>query len=64
MAECLICKRVLDNPEDPLSVDCGGDCLQCMADCDDPDAVAAVERLRLEGKIVETPPTSAARHGD
>lgn len=55
MANCLICKRVLNNPADPLSVDCGGDCLKCMADCDDPDAVAAIERLKSEGKIPADP---------
>lgn len=27
---CLICSRKLDQPEDPLSLDCGGDCLGCM----------------------------------
>ncbi len=51
MANCLICKRVLSNPADPLSVDCGGDCLKCMADCYDTDAIAAIERLKAEGKI-------------
>lgn len=23
---CLICERLLENPEDPLSSNCGGDC--------------------------------------
>jgi hypothetical protein len=27
---CLICKRLLDNPEDPLSRNCGGDCWGCV----------------------------------
>ena len=27
---CNICKRKLDNPEDPFSIDCGGDCAWCM----------------------------------
>jgi rRNA maturation endonuclease Nob1 len=44
---CHFCKRVLDNPDDPFSEDCGGDCLQCMADiAEDPDAVARVKILR------------------
>lgn len=36
---CNICKRMLDDPLEPvLSRDCGGDCLQCMALIgDDPD---------------------------
>jgi hypothetical protein len=28
--QCKICKRVLSNPADPLSEDCGGDCLGCI----------------------------------
>lgn len=28
---CGICKRPLNLIEDPLSVNCGGDCLRCMA---------------------------------
>lgn len=27
---CLICKRLLDNPADPLSGNCGGDCWGCV----------------------------------
>lgn len=30
---CLTCKRPLNIPGVPESQDCGGDCLQCMADC-------------------------------
>jgi hypothetical protein len=48
---CAICGRPLNNAEDPLSVDCGGDCLGCMADCEDPDCVAAVRALKQAGKI-------------
>ena len=28
--KCELCKRLLDNEEDPLSIDCGGDCIACM----------------------------------
>lgn len=42
-AKCRICGRPLDNPSDPLSGDCGGDCLQCMADAGDLDCQAAVD---------------------
>ncbi|MCA8050806.1 hypothetical protein [Burkholderia arboris] len=45
--QCRICGRALDNPEDPLSEDCGGDCLKCMADCGDPHCVDAVERITV-----------------
>ncbi|MES2298851.1 MAG: hypothetical protein V4582_17535 [Pseudomonadota bacterium] len=44
--QCKICGRELDNPADPFSRDCDGDCLQCMADCGDPDAGAEVAHLR------------------
>lgn len=42
--KCAICKRELDNPDDPLSRNCGGDCLQCMADAGDPDCKKAVDQ--------------------
>jgi hypothetical protein len=29
---CSICKRVLNVPGDPASIDCGGDCAACMAE--------------------------------
>jgi len=29
---CLTCGRVLDNPSDPLSVDCAGDCWGCIGE--------------------------------
>lgn len=28
--QCLICGRPLDQADDPLSIDCGGDCLGCI----------------------------------
>ena len=42
---CDICGRALNNPHDPLSQDCGGDCLLCMAECGDPDCIEAVLAL-------------------
>lgn len=37
---CNICKRMLDNPADPCSKDCGGDCLLCMIEIgEDPDCI-------------------------
>jgi hypothetical protein len=42
MAQCKICKCELDNmPEDLTSLDCGGDCLLCMAECGDEDCLAS-----------------------
>lgn len=48
MAEhlCDLCKRPLDNPEDPTTKNCGGTCLKCMAEIGgDPDCVIAMERI-------------------
>ena len=42
---CATCHRALDTPDDPLSRNCGGDCLQCMADAGDPDCIHAVNRI-------------------
>jgi hypothetical protein len=50
-AHCAICGRLLQNPEDPASVSCGGDCLHCMADCGDPECMTAIEALRSAGRI-------------
>jgi len=43
---CAICRVVLDSAPEHRNL--GGDCLMCMAACDDPDAVAELERLRSE----------------
>ncbi len=32
MSNCSICKRELDVPGVPESLDCGGDCMKCMAE--------------------------------
>jgi hypothetical protein len=41
MNACLTCKGPL-NTTDPLTLDCGGDCLLCMAEAGDPDAAVSV----------------------
>lgn len=46
--KCLTCKRVLNNVEDSKSRDCGGDCLQCMADCGDPDCIEELRNLEKD----------------
>lgn len=46
MRICNICKRPLDTS--PELLDCGGDCLECVADCGDPDAQLAMQQIRLE----------------
>jgi hypothetical protein len=46
MNTCKICSRTLNNPEDPLSVDCGGDCAACMAVAGDPECEQYVAGFR------------------
>lgn len=38
---CNICGRILNQPDDPSTLDCGGDCQRCMAAAGDPDCIAA-----------------------
>lgn len=40
---CLTCQRRLDVPGSVGSRNCGGDCLECMADAGDPDCAAALQ---------------------
>jgi len=42
---CHICNRELNNPTDPRSTDCGGDCLECMADAGDPDCIEEIQKI-------------------
>jgi hypothetical protein len=51
---CALCGKFLGS-EDPLSVDCGGDCLGCMAECEDPQAVAKCKALKKAGLIESVP---------
>lgn len=40
---CHICKRTMDDPANPVATkNCGGDCLECMADSGDPECKAAL----------------------
>lgn len=48
--KCNICNKEL-NTDDPLSEDCGGDCLECMADAGDPDAIKSVNKIKSSRKI-------------
>ena len=50
MSNCLTCKRPLDDPQDPTTENCGGDCLKCMAEIgDDEDCIRAMKEI-AEGK--------------
>ena len=40
---CSICGKKLDQESDITSRDCGGDCLQCMADAGDPECIESLK---------------------
>ena len=53
MNKCNICQRPLNTC--PELMDCGGDCLECMAECGDPDSQMAMKRIlqdRSDGKYL------------
>lgn len=51
MEQSKICERLVNNPDDPLSEDFGGDCLFCMVTvAEDPDCIEAVNRTTEPGK--------------
>lgn len=43
---CGMCSRELNIATDPLSRDCGGDCLQCVAESGDEDAIASLAAMK------------------
>lgn len=45
---CQTCGQPMSKTPETLSLDCGGDCLNCMAWHGDPDAIEIVERLTGE----------------
>lgn len=45
---CQTCNQPMSKTPDTLNLDCGGDCLSCMAWHGDPDALEVVERLTGE----------------
>lgn len=49
---CNICRRLMNDPADPTSLNCGGDCMRCLAEAGDPDCIAACARheKKLESK--------------
>jgi len=43
---CAICGRLLGDPRDPVrSLNCGGDCLRCVAEAGDPECLAAMRQV-------------------
>jgi hypothetical protein len=46
---CGICGQELNVPFKPETLDCGGHCLNCMADAGDPECVEVLRRLNDPG---------------
>ncbi|WP_199030768.1 hypothetical protein [Ralstonia sp. ASV6] len=42
---CQICKRAMDQPGARDTVNCGGDCLRCVAEAGDPDCLKVMREL-------------------
>lgn len=42
---CRSCRQHLDQPGKPDTGDCGGDCVRCMADYLDPDALETMRKV-------------------
>jgi len=45
MITCNICGIQLNQARKPDTLDCGGDCLRCMAEFDDPECVEVMQEL-------------------
>lgn len=43
-SRCRICGQALNAPSKPETLDCGGDCLKCMADSGDPECVETLRQ--------------------
>ena len=51
---CSICGRTLDQENNPLSDDCGGDCWECIGEIEaDMGDEYALKQLRKEFKILD-----------
>lgn len=70
MTACSICKRPLGREEDPLSEDCGGDCLACIIVAEDGEPAPDLPPEQLRAWIEERDRRmaalwdAAARHDD
>jgi hypothetical protein len=62
--KCQYCKRLLDDPKDPTTKDCGGDCLRCMGEIfEDPECVIAMLNIRIEAQADALKRARELRHG-
>jgi len=59
MEKCQTCGREMNNEPDSLNLNCGGDCMKCMADCGDPDCIVEVEKIAARERDTGSSNTSA-----
>lgn len=48
---CNICGCEMNVPNQPETLDCGGDCLKCMAEAGDPEAVRTMIKLHADAIV-------------
>lgn len=58
---CRICGQTLNVPSKPETLDCGGDCLKCMADSGDPECVEMLRQTLEHRKSTPGKPAEPAR---
>lgn len=62
--QCSLCGRVLENPEDELSLDCGGDCWGCIGEIEaDMGDESSLVKVREESRRGLRPGWVAGRNG-
>lgn len=52
MKNCRLCNRVLGRIDDPLSINCGGDCLACMIDNERMGGNHTMTEIEMRDRIV------------
>jgi len=58
---CGICQRKLNQSDDPLSIDCGGDCWGCIGEIEaETGDATALEKVRRESLLGLRPETNNA----
>lgn len=50
-SHCLICRRPLNRQDDPLSIDCGGDCWGCVGEIEYGAGIGEPAHSRIANEI-------------
>jgi len=56
ISRCRICGQELNIPFKPETLDCGGDCLKCMADSGDPECVETLRQTFVDRRSTPMKP--------